>query len=215
MKKNNKKNSNNIKFFDILLDFNEAKVAYFRKPNFIDKIIGLTFLKIIPHFVTPNHLTLLRLILTPFIIFLLFIESYTYGTVLFIVAAFSDALDGSRARLENRITLWGTLFDPIADKILVSSVAVLLVSRYISITLAGIIVFIEIILIVSSYFRFKGKVVPAKVSGKIKMVLQCVGIIFLLFWLVYQTPLLIILATYTLYGAVFFALLSLFVYRSI
>lgn len=209
------KNKNNIKLFDVLLDFNEEKVAYFRKPNWIDKILAGTFLKLIPSFVTPNYLTLLRLILTPFVLYLLFIESYTYGTVLFIIAAFSDALDGALARTQNRITLWGTLCDPIADKLLVSGVAILLVSRYISLPLASTIVFIELILILSSYFRFRGKVVPAKLSGKIKMVLQCVGIIFLLFWLVYQTPLLIMFATYILYGAVFFALLSLIVYRSI
>ncbi|MFM2357282.1 MAG: CDP-diacylglycerol--glycerol-3-phosphate 3-phosphatidyltransferase [Candidatus Parcubacteria bacterium] len=206
---------NNIKLFDILLDFNEAKVAYFRKPNFIDKILSITFLRLLPSVVTPNHLTLLRLILTPFVFFLLLIGSYTYGTILFIIAAFSDALDGARARTENRITLWGTLCDPIADKLLVSSVAVLLVSRYMSIALAGTIIFIELILVLSSYFRFKGKVVPAKASGKIKMVLQCVGIIFLLLWIVWQTPLLLMLASYTLYGAVFFALLSLLVYRSV
>ncbi len=205
----------NIKLFDILLDFNEAKVAYFRKPNFTDKIMAFTILRFFPKAVTPNHLTLLRLILIPFVFYLLFIEAYVVGTILFIIAAFSDALDGALARTENHITLWGTLFDPIADKLLISSVAVLLVSRYISIPLALSIVLIELILILSSYLRFKGTVVPAKLSGKIKMVLQSLGITFLLIFLGWQIPLFFEIARYTLYGAVFFGLLSLFIYRSI
>lgn len=206
---------NNIKLFDILLNFNEEKAAYFRKPNFIDKVLASSVLLFIPKLVTPNMMTLIRLILVPFIFYLLLIGSYTYGTILFIIAALSDALDGARARTENRISLWGTIMDPIADKLLISSVAILLVSRYISLPLASTIVFIEIVLILSSYFRFKGKVVPAKLSGKVKMVLQCVGIIFLLLYIVWQVPLLIELARYTLYLAVFFGVLSLLVYKSI
>lgn len=206
---------NNIKLFDILLDFNEAKAAYFRKPNTVDKFLAHTFLRFIPKVVTPNHITLLRLILVPFVFYLLFIGSYTSGTILFIIAAFSDALDGARARITNHITLWGTICDPIADKLLVSSVAMLLVSRYISFPLAVTIVSIELVLVLSAYFRFKGKVVPAKTAGKIKMVLQCVGITFLLLFTVWQVPLLIELARYTLYGAVFFGMLSLLVYKSI
>jgi len=209
------KSKNHIELFDVLLDFNEAKAAYYRKPNFIDKILAITFLRLIPRSVTPNHLTLLRLILIPFVFSFLLLGSYVWGTILFIIAAFSDALDGSRARTTNHITLWGTLFDPIADKLLVSSVAILLVTRYVSITLATVMILIELILVLSSYFRFRGKVIPAKLVGKLKMVLQCVGIIFLLFFIVYGSPWLLIVATYTLYTAVFFALLSLIVYKSI
>ena len=56
---------------------------------------------------------------------------------------------------------------------------------------------------------------PAKIMGKTKMVLQCVGIIILLLYIVLDIPILLIIATYTLYLAVVFALLSLFVFRSI
>jgi phosphatidylglycerophosphate synthase len=71
------------------------------------------------------------------------------------------------------------------------------------------------VLIISSYYRFKGEVVPAKTVGKIKMILQCVGVGFIFLALVSGVPFFFICATYTLYFAVIFAILSIAVYRSI
>ncbi len=51
--------------------------------------------------------------------------------------------------------------------------------------------------------------------GKIKMLLQCFGIIFLLFYILSGAAFWLPVATYTLYAAVVFALLSLLVYRSV
>ena len=81
--------------------------------------------------------------------------------------------------------------------------------------LAATIIGIEITLVVSSFLRYRGKLVPAKMVGKLKMVLQCVGVgLALMYSAIPFTPLLHA-AEYTLYAAVVFGLLSLFVYRSI
>jgi hypothetical protein len=74
---------------------------------------------------------------------------------------------------------------------------------------------LEILLVASSYFRYHGKLMPARSVGKIKMVLQCVGVGFVLLYGIVQAPAILLAGQYILYGAIFFALLSLLVYRSI
>lgn len=204
-----------LTFLDRFLDVPEAKVTYLTRVTHIDRFMAATFLKLIPNHITPNAITKFRLIAIPFIAFLLAFDYYAFATVLFLFAAFSDALDGALARTKRKVTSWGTFYDPIADKLLVGTVSVIVVSKYIGLGLAGAIVFLEILLVSLAYVRYKGRIVPAKTMGKTKMVLQCMGIIILLFYIVLDIPILLVIATYTLYLAIVFALLSLFVFRSI
>src|SRR2546426_434604 len=69
----------------------------------------------------PNILTLARICLTPVIALLPFIQGYwpkVIAFVIFLVAAFSDVIDGYLARRHNQISELGQLLDPIADKLL-------------------------------------------------------------------------------------------------
>jgi CDP-diacylglycerol--glycerol-3-phosphate 3-phosphatidyltransferase len=69
----------------------------------------------------PNIITLARILITPVIALLPFIEGYTpklITFVVFIIAAVSDIWDGRLARSRNQITDLGKLLDPIADKLL-------------------------------------------------------------------------------------------------
>jgi len=204
-----------LTFLDRFLDVPEAKVTYLTRVTPIDRLIAFLFLPLIPKSITPNQITKFRLISIPFIAALLSLGFYTSGTILFLFSAFSDALDGALARTKKKITTWGTLYDPIADKLLVGAASVIIVSKYISSYLALVIIVIEMLLVASAYFRYRGRVVPAKTMGKTKMILQCLGIIILLFYIVIGTPVLLTIATYTLYLAITFGLLSLFVFRSI
>lgn len=216
MQENHTESQNTVlTFLDRLLDVPEAKVTYLTRPTFIDHLIARTFLKIIPPSITPNDITKFRLFCIPIIAALLYFDMYILGTILFLFAAFSDALDGALARTQRKITTWGTLYDPIADKLLIGMVATILVTKYIGAYTALIIILIEIFLVAFSYLRYKGRVVPAKTMGKTKMILQCSGIIVLLFYIVSGFPILLTIATYTLYLAIVFGLLSLFVFRSI
>lgn len=195
--------------------FDEPRPRYIAKVTLSDKIIDKIFLWAFSEKIRPNFLTVFRFITIPFIIFLLLIENYKIALPLFIISAFSDALDGAIARTRKQITDWGIVFDPLADKLLIGSVGGILIFIFISHILAMVMIFLELVLIISAYYRFKGEIVPAKLSGKIKMILQSVGVALILLFLVTGYPIVLIIASYILYLAVFFALLSIFVYRSI
>ena len=102
-----------------------------------------------------------------------------------------------------------------ADKLLVGGVSLILISQVLSWQLAFTIVLIEVITVASAYYRYKGKVISAKVPAKVKMILQCFGIIFLLFFVLFGGGVWLLLAKVTLFFAVVFALLSLLIYKSI
>lgn len=204
-----------VTFLDRFLDVPETKVTYLTKVTWIDRVLARVFLPLLSDGVTPNQITKFRLVSVPFVALLLALDLYLFGTILFLFAAFSDALDGALARTKKKVTTWGTLYDPIADKLLVGTVATIVISKHVSLYLALAIIVIEILLVSFSYYRYKGRIVPAKTMGKTKMVLQCLGIIALLFYILFGVPVLLTVATYLLYAAVAFALLSLFVFRSI
>ncbi|MBI2476422.1 MAG: CDP-alcohol phosphatidyltransferase family protein [Candidatus Taylorbacteria bacterium] len=203
------------KFKEKVLALAEARTQYLKKVTPIDRVIKVLFLGLLPKNLRPNQITVFRFASIPFIVLLLLTGHILSGAILFLFSAFSDALDGALARTSGRVTRWGILADPLADKLLVGSAALILVSKYISLPLAFAIVLIEAFTVVLAYFRYKGRAVPAKTPAKIKMVLQCFGIIFLLFYALFGGAFMLLLSTWTLYLAVVFALLSLLLYRSV
>lgn len=74
----------------------------------------------------PNQLTLLRMIFVPFVVIELVDGRYFWALVLFVVAGFSDGLDGLLARRLKQQTLLGQYLDPIADKLLLSTMFLVL-----------------------------------------------------------------------------------------
>lgn len=198
-----------------VLTLAESQTKYLAKVTAIDKVMRVLFLGLIPKSVTPNQITVFRFVSIPFIILLLLDGHYLSASIIFMFSALSDALDGALARTTGQVTRWGILADPLADKLLVGSVAIILISNFLNWKLAAVIVLLELLLIGSAYYRYKGKVIPAKITGKIKMIFQCFGIIFLFFFILFGGGFWLILAQATLYLAVVFALLSLLVYRSI
>lgn len=74
----------------------------------------------------PNQLTLLRLIFVPFVIMNVMDGRYKWALGLFIAAGLSDALDGLLARALHQKTTVGQYLDPIADKLLLSSLFLVL-----------------------------------------------------------------------------------------
>lgn len=177
-----------------------------------DRFLAWTCLRWLPSWITPNILTMLRLVLTPFIIYLLIIESYHFGVILFIFASFTDALDGSLARTQNKITDFGILLDPLADKLLVGSAVILLVFRYLHFWLGIAIISMEVIFIISAIIlktRFK-TVRMANLWGKIKMIMQVVAVSVTILALVFDFPFLFPIASGIFGVAIGFALLSLF-----
>src|SRR5271170_2821416 len=77
-------------------------------------------------FTAPNQLTLLRMVFVPFIVIELVEGRYFWALVLFVIAGFSDGLDGLLARTLKQQTLLGQYLDPIADKLLLSTMFMVL-----------------------------------------------------------------------------------------
>ena len=80
----------------------------------------------------PNRITLVRIFLVPILlVFLISPRGWSpiIAATIFLIAAFTDWLDGHLARSTNQITRLGQLLDPIADKLLVTAALVSLVGR--------------------------------------------------------------------------------------
>ena len=81
----------------------------------------------------PNKITLARIFMIPLfvVIFYLPVIPYNYliAAVVFVLAALTDALDGHIARSRNLVTNLGKFLDPIADKVLVSTAFILLLTE--------------------------------------------------------------------------------------
>jgi len=74
-----------------------------------------------PFRTAPNMLTLLRICLAPFLVATVLENRYGLSFVLFLVAGLTDALDGALARLLKQRTRLGEYLDPVADKLLLST----------------------------------------------------------------------------------------------
>jgi cardiolipin synthase len=74
----------------------------------------------------PNQLTLLRMIFLPFIVISLVKQDFKWALILFVLAGLSDGLDGVLARKLHQQTLLGQYLDPIADKLLLSTMFLVL-----------------------------------------------------------------------------------------
>jgi len=74
----------------------------------------------------PNQLTLLRLIFLPFIVINLVKHDFKWALALFVLAGMSDGLDGLLARTLHQQTVLGQYLDPIADKLLMSTMFLVL-----------------------------------------------------------------------------------------
>ncbi len=166
-----------------------------------------------PSWVRPNHLTLSRIILTPFVMWVLYFENYALGIPLFVMVAFTDALDGSMARIRKQITSWGTFYDPFADKLLIGSVILLIVIQHVNPIIAIALILLEALLILGGWYgRQHGKIRSANIWGKIKMLLQFFGVLFLLMALWLGIDLFVEISNGTLILAVIFAMVSLLTY---
>ncbi len=141
--------------------------------------------------------------------YLLIRESYTVAVPLFLFVALTDAIDGALARTRDKITEWGMMFDPLADKVLIVPVLLILVLQNTPLPLALTIMFLELFVIVASVvWRKRGGVIQANGWGKLKMIVQVVGIMCLLLSVWLGLPLLS--AAWLLLGtSIYFSILSM------
>lgn len=153
----------------------------------------------------PNKITVTRIILSIILLVFLMIPwdqlgvsfpiftvagkivveiKYIIAGIVFMIASFTDFLDGNIARKRNLVTDFGKVMDAIADKLLVNGLLIILAYEgFISVAIPVIIItrdtFVDSIKMASGN---KGKVVAASIAGKAKTVCMMIGVTLLLFY---------------------------------
>ena len=135
-----------------------------------------------------NILTLLRIIVIPVIVICIYLKNPVYGWlgfVLFCLASITDYFDGYIARIRNEITNFGTFLDPIADKLLVAAVILILTSKEVIAdweTIPALIILLREIAVsgLREYLAGIKVSVPASRISKIKTSIQLIALALLI-----------------------------------
>lgn len=161
----------------------------------------------------PNKLTIVRIVLIPFFAAALLYDSGNSQTmrivanVLFIIASFTDLLDGKIARKYNLVTNFGKFMDPLADKLLVCAALICLIELG-QVPAWMVIVIISREFIISG-FRLvaadNGVVIAASYWGKFKTTFQMIAVVLLIM----NVPALSLVAQITLWIALALTVISL------
>lgn len=154
---------------------------------------------------TPTKITVVRLILTVFILLLMWNQffsligfnfpkyningvlvqlNYIIAGVIFIIASLTDWLDGYLARKNNQVTDLGKMLDAIADKVLVNPVLIVLAANGFIPTIVPVIYITRDIVVdaIKMQAATKGKVQAAIKSGKYKTATMMVGLCLVFFY---------------------------------
>ena len=133
----------------------------------------------------PNRLTVMRMILVPFFVAAVlypFPHHFLIAFILFAVASYTDHLDGKIARKRNLITNFGKFMDPLADKVMVLSAMVCLVSQDLADVWIVVLMLAREFMVTSIRLvaADRGRVIAANMWGKAKTVSQIVAILAVL-----------------------------------
>lgn len=178
-----------------------------------DYVLRYTVLPLIPRWILPNHVTFLRMLCVPPVAFLLAAENYSVGIPVFVLVAFTDAVDGALARVRHQITDWGTFYDPVADKLLISVAVIIIVMKHINPVFGLLMIGIEAAIGIGGFInRRHGISRSANVWGKIKMFLQFLGVTLLMLAVWSGAQLFVPFSVGLLSLAIVFAVISLYTY---
>jgi CDP-diacylglycerol--glycerol-3-phosphate 3-phosphatidyltransferase len=184
----------------------------------MDTLVVHTWLRAFPRWIKPNHLTILRLLLVPVLLVLLFAEHRGWALAVFIIGLCTDFIDGAMARTRDQTTTFGVYADPVADKLLVAAVLVWWVWRYyMDYEILGLVVpiflgFIVLELVVTaigvSVLLRRGDSQPSNGVGKLKMVVQSLALFLFLIAAVDKLRTLTIVSLCLLWAALALAMIS-------
>lgn len=128
----------------------------------------------------PNLLSAARMVLSIVFFFLVERELFAPATILFLVAAGTDWIDGWYARRFNEVSRLGRILDPLVDKVLVCGAFIFLAARggtSILPWMAAVVVVRELVVTaVRAEMERAGRDFSAGMAGKLKMVLQCAAV---------------------------------------
>lgn len=153
-----------------------------------------------------NKITILRILLIPIFIALLYIKILYIeyiAALVFILLALTDALDGYIARKRNEVTNLGKLIDPLADKLLVSSALIFLIGRGVPAWMAFVIIAREFAVTgLRLSIMTKNIVIHASRWGKLKTISQITAIVFVIINLPYNWYFMLVATIITLISGI-------------
>ena len=168
----------------------------------------------------PNLITGSRLVLAIVLFTLIYIQGFWItSAVVFVFAAWTDALDGWIARRYGMVTVLGRILDPFVDKIIIGGAFIFLSEKTVELKSgivldSGVNAWMAIIIIgremfitsLRGFLEQQGKDFSASLSGKIKMALQCVAVPVALLSLdphpLFHSPEYLLFRNFTLWSAV-------------
>lgn len=180
---------------------------------------ALKIVRHFPKFITPNLLTLIRLLLLPLIIRLILIEENIWALVVFALAYLTDVFDGPIARYRKLSSKFGVMFDGFVDKVVFLTVLIVAGYKYLPPALIISLIILDLgVLIIAPIIKIfinkkKWRIeLKANIYGKLKMFFEFTGVVILLF-----NPfsnVIILASTIFLFIGIIFSLISIILYIS-
>lgn len=144
----------------------------------LQRIIAACF----PCWITPDHLSVSRIIGAPIIIYFLVkeIDLFSIQIITFGALMLTDAFDGSLARHRKITSKWGGFIDGLSDKVLICPIVFVTLWK-IDKTLIFLVCLSDFISLLLAVYALRNKIeVKANICGKCKMVFQCLAILLIL-----------------------------------
>ena len=160
----------------------------------------------------PNLLTLMRICLAPFLVAAILENRFEVGFVLFVVAGLSDALDGLLARVLKQQTTLGQYLDPVADKLLLSTLFLVLLHEGLMPVRVTVLVFgrdVCILLVSAILYAAAGRrEFHPSVFGKANTLAQVLAVALVLLHQLTQAPWVVLLRTFSLWSTMVLTVVS-------
>ena len=149
-------------------------------------------LRLNPFSSAPNLLTLTRICLAPFLVAAILEGHYALGFALFIAAGLTDAFDGMLARLLKQRSMLGSYLDPVADKLLLSTLFLVLMHQQLMPVTVTVLVFgrdVGILLVSALLYAAAGRrEFHPSIFGKANTLAQIVAVAAVLLYQIVQAP---------------------------
>ena len=160
----------------------------------------------------PNALTLFRVVLIPVFVWAYFNSSPVRALLIFLLAAFTDFLDGYLARKWNQITDFGKLLDPLADKLMTVTLLICLaITGNVAWWVAIVMLMKELFMLIGSLYMLSKKIVVySNIYGKVATFAFIVALALVFPW--HSVDMMTTIGNVLMYIAVALSLLSMVIY---
>ncbi len=160
----------------------------------------------------PNLLTLLRICVAPFLVSAILERRFETGFILFLAAGLTDALDGILARVLRQRTVLGQYLDPVADKLLLSTLFVVLSYQGLMPLRVTVLVFgrdVAILMVAAILYAATGRrEFRPSIYGKANTLAQIITVAVVLLHQLTQEPWVVALRSFALWATIVLTIAS-------